>query len=59
MLTRALGGETATPDPRLAEDNAALALLQDLYEGLTAEQADGSIMPGAAEAWRVSEVGRT
>ena len=57
-LTRALGGEPATLDPRLAEDNAALALLQDLYEGLTAEAADGSIIPGAAQAWSVSEDGR-
>ena len=37
---------------RLAEDNAALALLQELYEGLTAEAADGSIVPGAADAGR-------
>ena len=58
-LTRALGGEPATLDPRLAEDNAALALLQDLYEGLTAEAADGRIIPGAAETWSASEDGRT
>ena len=58
-LTRALGGEPATLDPRLAEDNAALALLQDLYEGLTAEAADGNIIPGAAAAWNVSADGRT
>jgi oligopeptide transport system substrate-binding protein len=58
-LTRALGGEPATLDPRLAEDNAALALLQDLYEGLTAEAADGNIIPGAAQSWSVSEDGRT
>ena len=43
----------------LAEDNAALALLQDLYEGLTAEAADGNIIPGAAQSWSVSEDGRT
>ena len=58
-LTRALGGEPATLDPRLAEDNAALALSQELFEGLTAEAADGSIVPGAAETWRVSDDGRT
>ena len=58
-LTRSLGGEPATLDPRLAEDNAALALLQDLYEGLTAEAADGRIIPGAAETWSASEDGRT
>ncbi len=58
-LTRALGGEPATLDPRLAEDNAALALAQELFEGLTAEAADGSIVPGAAATWSVSEDGRT
>jgi oligopeptide transport system substrate-binding protein len=54
-----LGGEPATLDPRLAEDNAALALALELFEGLTAEAADGSIVPGAADAWRVSKDGRT
>ena len=58
-LTRALGGEPATLDPRLAEDNAALALAQELFEGLTAEAADGRIVPGAADSWSVSEDGRT
>jgi len=58
-LTRALGGEPATLDPRLAEDNAALALAQELFEGLTAEAADGSVIPGAATSWSVSADGRT
>ena len=58
-LNRALGGEPATLDPHLAEDNPALALSQELYEGLTTEAPDGSIVPGAAEAWAVSGDGRT
>ena len=58
-LTRALGGEPATLDPRLAEDNPALALSLELFEGLTTEAADGRIVPGAAETWTVSEDGRT
>ena len=58
-LNRALGGEPATLDPHLAEDNPALALSQELYEGLTTEAADGSIVPGAAESWTVSGDGRT
>jgi len=58
-INRALGGEPATLDPRLAEDNPALALAQELFEGLTTEAADGSIVPGAAETWAVSADGRT
>jgi oligopeptide transport system substrate-binding protein len=57
-LTRALGGEPATVEPRLAEDNASLALMQDLYEGLTTAAADGSIVAGAAQSWTVSPDGR-
>jgi oligopeptide transport system substrate-binding protein len=59
ILERALGGEPATLDPRLAEDNPALALSQELFEGLTTEAADGRIVPGAAATWTVSEDGRT
>ena len=58
-LNRALGGEPATLDPRLAEDNPALALSQELFEGLTTEAADGRIVPGTAESWAVSSDGRT
>lgn len=54
MIVRGLGGEPETFDPVLADDNAALALLRDLYEGLTAEAADGSLVPGAAENWTIS-----
>ena len=56
-LTRALGGEPETLDPRLAEDNASLALAGDLYEGLTVEGADGNPRPGAAEKWTVDSAG--
>jgi oligopeptide transport system substrate-binding protein len=54
VLRRALGGEPATLDPALAADNAALFLLLDLFEGLTAEAPDGRIVPGAAAHWTVS-----
>jgi oligopeptide transport system substrate-binding protein len=54
VLRRGLGGEPATLDPVLAADNAALFLLQDLFEGLTAEAPDGRIVPGAAEYWTTS-----
>lgn len=57
-LIRALGGEPATVEPQLAEDNASLALAQELYEGLTTAAADGSIVAGTAESWTVSPDGR-
>ena len=57
MLRRGLGGEPATLDPALAEDNPALAIAADLFEGLTAEAADGAIVPGAATGWSVTPDG--
>jgi len=59
VLTRGLGAEPATLDPQLAEDNAALALATDLYEGLTISQRDGSTAPGTAESWSVTNDGLT
>jgi oligopeptide transport system substrate-binding protein len=35
-----------------------LEVLGDLYEGLTAETADGAIVPGVAAAWTVDSTGR-
>lgn len=54
-IVRGLGSEPETFDPTLADDNAALALLRDLYEGLTAEAADGSLVPGSAANWTISQ----
>ena len=54
VLRRSLGAEPATLDPQLAEDNASLAVIADLYEGLTRIAADGSVVPGAAEHWEQS-----
>jgi hypothetical protein len=58
-LRRGLGADPATLDPRLAEDNAALAIAADLYEGLTRESADGSIIPNAAQSWSIEDGGLT
>jgi len=58
-LRRGLGAEPDTLDPRLAEDNAALAIAAELHEGLTRSAPDGSIRPGAAESWEVAEDGRS
>ena len=58
-LRRGLGAPPETLDPLMAADNASLAVLADLYEGLTTETADGSIEPGAADSWTVSPDGLT
>jgi len=57
VLRRGLGAEPDTLDPRQAEDNAALAVAADLFEGLTTLGADGSVRPGAAESWTVAADG--
>ena len=56
-LRRGLGAEPETLDPRLASDNAALTVVNDLYEGLAAQAADGSIVPAAAQRWEISADG--
>lgn len=56
-LRRGLGADPDTLDPLRAVDNAALAVIGDLYEGLATESPDGTIVPGAAESWQVSPDG--
>jgi ABC-type oligopeptide transport system substrate-binding subunit len=57
VLNRGNGGEPGTLDPALATDIHAFNILVDLYEGLTAEAADGRLIPGVAESWEISEDG--
>lgn len=56
-LHRGLGGEPGSLDPALAGDSFSSAILRDVYEGLTTAGPDGSIVPGIAESWTVSEDG--
>jgi oligopeptide transport system substrate-binding protein len=58
MLRRGLPGEPRTLDPQLGEDTFSFPVLRDLYEGLTAEDRAGQIVPGAAESWAVDKTGR-
>ncbi|MEO0616741.1 MAG: peptide ABC transporter substrate-binding protein [Pseudomonadota bacterium] len=58
-LTRANVAEVATLDPHRAEGVSAANVLRDLYEGLVAETPTGSLEPGAAERWEISEDGLT
>jgi oligopeptide transport system substrate-binding protein len=57
MLIRGLPGEPRTLDPQLADDTFSFPVLRDLYEGLTAQDRDGQIVPGAAESWTVDSTG--
>lgn len=59
VLRRGLGAEPETLAPQLASDNASLAVIADLHEGLVAEDAGGRLAPGAAESWSIEDGGRT
>lgn len=53
-LERGNGAEPDTLDAHRAQSLGAFNVLRDLYDGLVAEDADGALVPGLAEAWRVS-----
>ena len=57
VLRRGNGGEPQSLDPVLAEDIHTFNVLLDLYEGLVSESADGSLVPGVAETWEISDDG--
>ena len=56
---RGNGEEPETLDPHLAQGVPASRILRDLFEGLTAESADGDLIPGAALRWNISRDART
>src|SRR5450756_1524343 len=49
------GSETETLDPALAESVGANNLTRDLFEGLTANDANGKTVPGVAESWKQTD----
>ncbi|HWI82233.1 peptide ABC transporter substrate-binding protein [Ramlibacter sp.] len=51
-LIRNNGSEPETLDPALAETVGSNNITRDLFEGLTANDADGKIIPGVAESWK-------
>jgi oligopeptide transport system substrate-binding protein len=57
ILMRGLPGEPRTLDPQLADDNFSFQVVRDLYEGLTAEDSSGKIVPGVADSWTLDETG--
>lgn len=59
VLHRANGEEPQTLDPHLAEGVPSSHILRDLFEGLTTEAPDGTVIPGAALRWHISRDGKT
>jgi oligopeptide transport system substrate-binding protein len=57
VLRRGLAGEPSSLDPAVAADNFSFQLLQDLYEGLTIESANGQVLPGVASSWNIDPTG--
>jgi oligopeptide transport system substrate-binding protein len=57
VLHKGNGAEPESLDPHRSESVTASNILRDLYEGLTLEAADGTIVPGTAERWGVSADG--
>jgi len=52
------GTEPQTLDPHRAEGVPSANILRDLFEGLTIEAPDGTVIPGVAKRWDISEDGR-
>jgi len=56
-LRRGIGGEPASLDPAEAADTFSFEVIRDLYEGLTAEAPDGTVIPGVALSWTIDASG--
>jgi oligopeptide transport system substrate-binding protein len=59
VLHRGNSAEPRTLDPHKVSWTWESNILGDLFLGLTTEAADGSIIPGAAESWTISDDGKT
>jgi oligopeptide transport system substrate-binding protein len=57
VLRRGLSGEPSTLDPAGSGDNFSGQIIQDVYEGLTAESPDGSVVPAVASSWTIDRDG--
>ncbi len=54
-LVRNNGSEPDTLDPALAQGVPANNVLRDLFEGLTAIDSAGNVVPGVAESWKQTD----
>ncbi len=59
ILRKGNAAEPESLDPHRARSLPAANILRDLFEGLTLEAPDGTIVPGAAERWDVTADGLT
>jgi oligopeptide transport system substrate-binding protein len=59
VLDRGVGSEWSSLDPHVNFDAAAGWIQADAYEGLVNFSENGSIIPGAAESWEMSDDGLT
>ena len=53
------GSEPATIDPHFVGGVWEDVIVGDMFMGLTTEAADGKLVPGLAESWKISEDGKT
>jgi len=58
VLHKGNGPESETLDPHRAEATNTSNILRDLFEGLTIEAPDGTIIPGVAQSWDISTDGK-
>lgn len=54
-LTRNNGSEPETLDPALAQGVPANNVLRELFEGLTAKDGTGQVVPGVAQSWKQND----
>ena len=59
VLHKENGAEPQTLDPHKAQGVTESNILRDLFEPLVMEAPDGTLIPGAARAWTVSDDGLT
>lgn len=59
VLHRGNGTQPEGLDPHITEGVPSSTVQRDLFEGLVARAADGSLIPGGAERWETSEDGLT
>src|SRR5882672_965259 len=57
VLRRGNGPEPESLDPQLARSESAFNISRDLFEGLTALDGDGNVIPAAASSWQQSADG--